>query len=70
MPSANDQPPQLISDDLDALLARLPAGAWTMVHDASTDYRVATITIDWRKVPGQTPRRLVALEGGQQEPVR
>lgn len=68
--STDDQESQCISEDLDRLLARLPDDAWSIGHEAATDYRVSTITIDWRKVPGQTPLRLVALDGDRKEPLR
>jgi hypothetical protein len=41
-----------IGERLDQLLAELPDDAWTITHDVQADYRVCTITIDWRKVPG------------------
>lgn len=49
-----------ISEEMDELMDRLPDDAWTISHDPETDYRVATIVIDWRKVPGQTPLRAVS----------
>lgn len=42
-----------ISERLDAVLADLPEDAWSISHHPSSDYRVATIVIDWRRVPGQ-----------------
>lgn len=42
-----------ISERLDAVLADLPEEAWSISHDDSTGYRVCTIVIDWRLVPGE-----------------
>ena len=42
-----------ISERLDAVLADLPPEAWSITHDPGADYRVCTIVIDWRVVPGQ-----------------
>ncbi len=47
-----------ISERLDALLDEIPGEAMSISHDPDSDYRVCTIVIDWRLVPGQggTPR--------------
>jgi hypothetical protein len=42
-----------LSERLDALLADLPEEAWSISHDPDSGYRVCTIVIDWRRVPGQ-----------------
>src|SRR5690348_5983863 len=46
-----DNESEHIGERLDALLAGLPDDAWTISHDPESDYHVATIVIDWRKVP-------------------
>jgi hypothetical protein len=52
-----------ISERLDALLEEIPDEAISISHDPDSDYRVCTIVIDWRKVPGQgPPPRLRAVE--------
>jgi hypothetical protein len=51
-----------ISERLDDLLAELPDDAWTISHDEATDYRVCTIVIDWRRLPGEIGLRLVHPE--------
>ena len=46
---------------LDNLLAELPDDAWTISHDEATGYRVCTIVIDWRRVPGTSRPRLISI---------
>jgi hypothetical protein len=48
-----------ISERLDGLLAELPPAAWSISHDPAAGYKVCTIAIDWRLVPGQSPLTLV-----------
>lgn len=43
-----------LSERLDAVLADLPEDAWTISHDEKAQWRVCTIVIDWRRVPGET----------------
>jgi hypothetical protein len=50
-----------ISERLDALLDEIPDDAMTVSHDPDSGWRVCTIVIDWRKVPGQDPPRLRAV---------
>jgi hypothetical protein len=52
-----------LSERLDAVLADLPEEAWSITHDPAADYRVCTIVIDWRKVPGQSGPKLRLLPG-------
>jgi hypothetical protein len=51
-----------ISERLDDLLAELPDDAWTISHDADTDYRVCTIVIDWRRMPSEVGLKLIHPE--------
>lgn len=51
-----------ISERLDALLDEVPGEAITVSHDPDSDYRVCTIVIDWRLVPGQDPPRLRVVQ--------
>ena len=50
-----------IGERLDALLAELPDDAWAISHDPESGYHVATIVIDWRKVP--RPEHAHVFEG-------
>ena len=50
-----------ISERLDALLDEIPDDAIAISHDPDSGWRVVTIVIDWRKVPGQDPPRLRAV---------
>lgn len=50
--------PESISERLDALLDEIPGEAMSISHDPDSGYRVCTIVIDWRLVPGQDPPRL------------
>jgi hypothetical protein len=43
-----------LSERLDAVLADLPENAWSISFDPAQDYRVCTIVIDWRLIPGQS----------------
>ena len=42
-----------LSARLDAVLADLPEDAWLISHDPRSEYKVCTIMIDWRRVPGE-----------------
>jgi hypothetical protein len=54
-------PERLISERLDELLAEIPDNAIIIDHDPESGYRVCTIIIDWRLVPGQPPPRLAVV---------
>lgn len=47
-----------LSERLDALLADLPENAWSITHVPGTEWKVCTITIDWRLVPGESGSQL------------
>ena len=47
-----------LSERLDAVLADLPEDAWSIRHDEQSGYRVCTIVIDWRRVPGESGSEL------------
>ena len=57
-----------ISERLDALLDEIPDEAISVTHDPESGWRVCTIVIDWRLVPGQCgPPRLRAVREDERQ---
>ena len=61
--ASEEVPAENLSTRMDELFAELPEDAWTISHDEEADYRVCTVVIDWRKVPGQDGSQLQQRAG-------